>query len=209
MKHASAEVSEPGSEELFIPMGSGLEWWARVDMTLAAIWLVAAIYNNSDAGPGVLLTLGLGASGLYLAGAWVVRSIVGLFSLRSRPRRWKLSATVIGHVLIPLAGMLGFVTAFTQLDTRARFALSQSAFEQEAAAVRAGQPATGSRWVGLYRVRSAYLLSDGSVRFTTRHASLFTEYGFAQPGDGPLQALGGPIESQPLVGPWKIYQQYD
>lgn len=209
MAHGSREIIEPGPEGRRVLKGPGLSWWAGVDAVLAAVWLVAALYNNSDAGPADLLTLGLGAGGLYLAGAWVIRSVVALVTLGPRPRRWEPSAAAVGHVLIPLVGLLGVASGFTRLDTRARFELSQAAFEREAEAVRAGRPNTGPRWVGFYRVQSTYLGSDGSVRFNTRDAFLFTQYGFALPGDGPLIGIGGSIETQPLVGRWEIYQQYD
>jgi|GEM_PF-3171085 len=186
--------------------------WARIDGTLAAIWLLLVVYCNSDAGPPDLpfdfFALFLVLSGLWLALAWMVRTVLGVGIHTSRARVTAHPVTLILHALIPLVGLLGLATAMTRLDTRARFALSRDAFDRTAASIRAGSEFDGPAWVGLYRVRYAYLDDDGNVWFMTRHAWLFTEYGFMQV-ESELENYGGSLRTWSLDDTWSIYHYYD
>lgn len=176
---------------------------------LSLVWLAIALPIYSHPNHDGLTAVLHGAPGLLLlAPAWLFTAII-LVDWRVRGGRLQATRRLATFAIItPVCGLLGITLLATDSDMRLRFLLSQSQLTREAERVRNLPDCRDNRdrWVGLFRVRSAYTDGRDDLRLITMHTSLFGEAGFIHAvADPPIPDPGRMEEFTHLDGPWHAY----
>ncbi len=144
------------------------------------------------------MSLALAGSWLLLAIAWLCLPVISGSFLHSRAgKAWYLSAA--------LAGLVGFLFAFTDLGLKLRIALCESRLTAYAANVgpETSETLHGARRVGLFEVDGTEERAGVVLLYTSR--SWLNRHGLAyNPQGKQIQGRFRPL--QRLYGPWYSFE---
>lgn len=206
-----AKPTKPVRPDAHLRPPAWVRWWSRIDLVLAALWLVWTADQASNIGLSGFPAVGIVLAGLYLAGAWCVRTIALLaWIVRRKPGPVRTLRPAIAVVCVPIVGMIGVAFESTMEDTALRVRLSEGALRAEAESMRAGNAFSGPGWYGAFRVHGASLDGD-EVRFITKRGFLFDEYGvvLASEDDDAPEPEAWYASRTRLGGGWSAFRTHD
>ena len=159
---------------LVVPLVVAAVWsrgasWVVIEVAAVIGWSLDAIVSFSELSPGIFAIFFLFFSGLAIAVSWILR----LLSNRQ-------GLGILGYLAAPAAGLIGFLLLVTGLDFDLRFALSEPAFQAQAARITSNPELLsrkgrriGLLWVDRVEERNGiplfttgdFLLDDGGLAY--------------------------------------------
>lgn len=171
----------------------GMTLYAKFLAVFAWLWLLAALPFVTDAACEFIASMLLAVTWMILAFAWLCGLLAAPFLFRSASaRKWWFSAG--------LAGILGLLLAFTDVDFMLRVALSERALSAHVASVPPGTQNSihPNRLVGLFLVDGTE--ESGGAVFLYTSSGFLDRYGVAYVPDGAIPPSH--LSMKHLFGPW-------
>ncbi len=193
------------------PTRSRGAWPWSLLLAFALVWGGFAVVGFSHILIDMVWFAILVLSGGIIALVWFIMTLLEIIArFRAHPDILEMPyRRAIAWIMIPVIGFVGMVLALTDLDLRARVALSHAALENHAQEIRdTGSTASVPihKRVGLFYVWDARANTDGTVRFTLQHPWIFTETGLIHAPNqiAPHDSDAG-METDRLSDTWVVY----
>ena len=193
------------------PKRSQGAWPWSLLLAFALVWGGFAVVGFSHILIDMVWFAILALSGGVIALVWFVMTLLEIIArFRAHPEILEMPyRRVIAWIMIPVIGFVGVVLALTDLDLRARVALSHTALEnhaQEISDLGTSDIVPVHKRVGLFYVWDARVNTDGTVQLTLQYPWIFTETGLIyDPNQVAAQSTEARTEIDRLNDTWGVY----
>lgn len=193
------------------PTRSQGAWPWSLLLAFALVWGGFAVVGFSHILIDMVWFAILALSGGLIAMVWFVMTLLEIIArFRAHPEILEMPyRRIIAWIMVPVIGFVGVVLALTDLDLRARVAMSHAALENHAQEIRdsgSTEFVPVHKRVGLFYVWDARANTDGTVQFILQHPWIFTETGLIHdPNQITTHDAATGMETDRLGDTWVVY----